>query len=91
VVLNIKALNTAFDVTSLTAPAEEPFQIAFDNEDNGVPHNIAIKDSAGNVAWKGDLITGVAQTTYDVPALPAGSYTFICQVHPSMTGTLEVK
>ena len=25
---------------------------------------------------------------YDVPALPAGSYTFMCTVHPTMTGTV---
>jgi plastocyanin len=27
---------------------------------------------------------------YQVPALPAGSYPFVCDVHPSMTGTLTV-
>jgi plastocyanin len=26
-----------------------------------------------------------------VPALPAGTYTFACSVHPNMTGTLTVK
>ena len=29
--------------------------------------------------------------TYNVPALAAGTYTFICIVHPNMTGTLTVK
>jgi plastocyanin len=28
--------------------------------------------------------------TYDVPALPAGPYAFVCTVHPQMTGTLNV-
>jgi len=26
-----------------------------------------------------------------VPALPAGTYTFACSVHPNMTGTLTVR
>ena len=39
---------------------------------------------------KGDLITGPAKTTYNVEALPAGTYPFICSVHTNMTGTLKV-
>ena len=31
-----------------------------------------------------------ATKTYDVPALAAGAYAFICTVHPNMTGTLTV-
>ncbi|MFM2194015.1 MAG: Cupredoxin-like domain, partial [Chloroflexota bacterium] len=29
--------------------------------------------------------------TYNVPALDAGTYAFICTVHPNMAGTLTVK
>ncbi len=28
--------------------------------------------------------------TYSVPALAAGSYVFICDIHPDMKGTLTV-
>jgi len=28
--------------------------------------------------------------TYDVPALAAGTYQFVCTVHPNMIGTLKV-
>ena len=31
------------------------------------------------------------QATYDVSALPAGPYTFVCSVHPNMTGTLNAE
>ena len=35
---------------------------------------------------------GAEKRSYSVPALKAGDYKFICQVHPStMTGTLTVK
>jgi plastocyanin len=33
----------------------------------------------------------VATKVYQVPALPAGTYGFVCSVHPNMTGTLTVK
>src|SRR6266542_3251386 len=90
-VVNLKAQNIAFDPKSLTAPAGAAFQIAFDNQDNATMHDVVIKDAGGKEVFKGDLVTGVAQKTYNVPALQAGSYTFVCTVHPTMTGTLEAK
>ena len=32
-----------------------------------------------------------ATKVYDVPALPAGAYTFVCTVHPTMTGTATLE
>jgi len=92
-VLQVSALNFAFEQTSLTAPADQPFQIEFDNKDSGVPHNVAIhRDTAsGEEVFKGDIFSGPEKRTYDVPPLPAGPYTFICTVHPTMTGTLTVQ
>ena len=40
--------------------------------------------------FKGDVVTGPAETDYNVPALAAGTYQFMCTIHPSMTGTLTV-
>lgn len=92
-VLTVTAANIAFDKTSLTAPANQSFQIQFTNNDAGVPHNVTIHQgsASGTVVFKGDLVTGVASTTYTVPALPAGSYTFVCIVHPNMVGTLTIQ
>jgi len=90
-VINLKAQNLAFDPKALTAPAGAAFQIAFDNQDNATLHDVVIKDAGGKELFKGDLVTGVAQKTYNVPALQAGNYTFVCTVHPTMTGTLEAK
>ena len=55
-----------------------PFQIEFDNQDAGVPHNVTIhKDSpTGEQVFAGDIFPGVAKKTYDVPALPAGTYSY---------------
>ena len=84
----IVAKDIAFDQTALTAPADAPFQITFDNQDPSIPHNVEIKDGGGATVFNGEIFPGVATKTYDVPALAAGAYTFLCTVHPNMTGTL---
>jgi plastocyanin len=87
--LAVVAKDLAFQPTALTAKPDAPFTIDFDNRDS-TPHNIAIKNAAGNAVFKGDIITGT-KVTYTVPALPAGTYAFWCEVHPNMTGTLTVQ
>jgi plastocyanin len=92
-VIALTAQNIAFDNTNLTAPAGVPFQIAFTNNDAGIPHNVVIHTGSqtGAVVFQGTIFSGVATQTYNVPALPAGTYAFNCAVHPNMTGTLTVK
>ena len=89
----ISALGIKFEQSTVTAPASTPFQIEFDNKDAGTPHNIAIHlgDVNGAELFKGEVFAGVATRVYDVPALDAGSYAFVCTVHPTMTGTLTVE
>jgi plastocyanin len=89
--VGIVAQGIAFTTPDIEASADQPFSIQFDNEDAGIPHNVDIHDASGTSVFKGDIVTGVTQTTYDVPALKAGTYTFVCDVHPNMTGTLTVK
>jgi plastocyanin len=92
-VIQLAAANIAYDQTELTAPANTPFQIAFTNNDAGIPHNVSIHQGSptGTEVFKGAIFTGVVTQTYDVPALPAGTYSFVCSVHPNMVGTLTVK
>ena len=90
-VVPLSAQNIAFSTATLQAPAGQPFTIDFKNDDASVPHNVEIQDASGAVKFKGDTITGVAETQYPVDALPAGDYKFLCTVHPNMTGTLTVQ
>ena len=89
----ISASGVKFEQTTVTAPADTPFQISFENKDPGTPHNIALHlgDVNGAELFKGEVFAGVATRVYNVPALDAGSYAFVCTVHPTMTGTLTVE
>ena len=82
-----------FSTDCLAAPADTPFTIAFDNKDVGVPHNVAIftDDTATKALFTGEMVTGPKKVTYEVKALPAGTYFFRCDVHPTtMSGTFVV-
>jgi plastocyanin len=81
------AQDLKFDTAEVTAPAGAPFTIAFDNRDNGIPHDVAIRDDSG-IVFNGEDITGPGQVVEDVPPLAAGTYTFFCTFHADMTGTL---
>jgi plastocyanin len=93
IALDIVASGIAYDVNCLVAPAGEPFEINFSNQDAGVPHNVAIYTDSGaaTALFQGEQFPGVADQTYSVDALDEGSYFFRCDVHPAtMTGTLAV-
>jgi plastocyanin len=93
-VVDLVAVNVAFDKKQLEVPAGEVFGINLDNQDGpGLPHNVEIKAEDGTVISDPPEIDGGEQTTYVYEPLDAGTYTFICRVHPiePMTGTLTVK
>lgn len=90
--LSIAAKDTAFDKDCLAAPADQPFTIAFKSDDTQ-PHNIAVLGghSSTEVLFRGEIFSGPKATTYNVPALKAGTYVFHCEVHQDeMKGTFVV-
>lgn len=88
--ITLVAAAIAFDQTSISGPADAPFTIALDNQDTA-PHNVAFKDGGGTLVWTGEPFTGPKTVVYDVPALPAGTYEFLCTIHPQMTGTATLQ
>lgn len=89
--LTIAADDLEFSTSRLSAPADEPFQVAFDNQESA-PHNVAIyrDESASEMMFGSEPFSGPAVVTYDVPALAPGTYFFRCDVHPDMAGELSV-
>jgi cytochrome c oxidase subunit 2 len=87
------SVTEGFDPKEVTAPADTPLTIQLDNVDTAAPHNVAIKGATPDGKdWIGLPIAGPGQkATYNVPPIPAGSYTFYCSVHANMTGTFTVQ
>jgi cytochrome c oxidase subunit II len=88
--LTLAANAIAFSTNALTAPANSPITIEFDNQE-AVPHNVKIVKPDGGTQFEGEIFSGPAKKTYDVGPLPAGAYPFVCSVHANMTGTLTVQ
>ena len=64
--LTIAADDLEFSTSRLSAPADEPFQIAFDNQERA-PHNVAIyrDESASEMMFGSEPFSGPAVVTYD--------------------------
>ncbi len=86
---------SGWDPATLETAASTAFTLTFDNQDTTVQHNLVLQDAAGGpVAIQGDTapFLGPAKRDFQVPALTAGDYKYVCQIHPvTMVGTLSVK
>lgn len=84
----IVASGTAFDRATIDVPANRAFALVFENRD-GDQHNVSIGPVGGGAQlFVGEIFGGPAVKVYAVPALAPGRYTFHCDVHSGMTGTL---
>lgn len=88
----VTAANVAFSTDTLELKAKTEETIPFKNDDTA-EHNIAIyeDDTAAKELFKGDIIPGGQEITYEVPGLPKGEYYFQCDVHPAMNGAVTVQ
>lgn len=78
-----------FQTSELLVPAETTFTLVFANREAD-PHNIAIRTKAG---FEGDLIfrfdpISVSTVVLQAGPITAGTYYFLCEVHPAMYGTV---
>jgi plastocyanin len=86
--IQLSAEGIEFDKATIQAPAGQPFQIFFQNNDAGQQHNVEIKDANQASVYRGEIFPGVDSRVYDIPPLGSGNYSFVCTVHPNMVGTL---
>jgi len=91
--ITLVASSVRFEQRSLAAPPGE-VTIAFDNRDQGIPHNVHVfrgNDASGDDIGATEIETGAIRQTLALGGLAAGSYFYQCDVHPSqMTGTLTI-
>lgn len=88
----ISAENVSFDTASFTIPAGQKVTITFVNYDDGTPHNLHIKGPNG-FDEKTEIFRGSEGRSRDLvfTATEPGQYSFVCDVHSFMTGTMTVK
>ena len=89
--VQIGARTMRFETTAVEVPAGKAFKIDFDNKDAATIHDIDIHrtNASGEVVFDGPTVSGPAKATYDIPALPAGTYAFVCSIHPGdMSGAI---
>ncbi|MGD9934590.1 MAG: cupredoxin domain-containing protein [Dehalococcoidia bacterium] len=90
--ITVTAKNTAFDKGSLAVPAGQEVKLTLVNQDDAVPHNIHIS-GPGGVDEKTEIFAGKDGGSRElIFTLPAGDYTFVCDVHPNqMRGTVQAR
>lgn len=83
--------NFDFNPTCITVTGNR-LKVTYDNQEAGVKHNIDFKDlKSSSGAAKTDLKAGPDTETVTLVDLKPGTYTYVCDIHANMKGTLTVK
>lgn len=90
--VTITADNIEFSADVIEAPAGEAFTIILENLE-AVPHNLSVYvEEGGEEIAIGEIINEGQTDEIEVPALDAGEYFFVCDLHAAeMRGVLRVE
>lgn len=86
--VTIVAQDLAWDTACIQAPEGVPFTIEVDNQDTGVQHDFHLKGVPGDPQT--DLAAGPTTQHLALDPIVAGTYEYVCDIHPNMTGHLQV-
>lgn len=88
----VAADNLAFDTTEIDLAAGSAGTLVLVNKERQ-PHNVAItteRDGKGDLLFRHDLVSATT-AVMQLPTIPAGTYFFRCEAHPTMNGTVVVR
>lgn len=86
--------STDFVTESLEMAANADVVLVFENQEQGIPHNVWIvgldgeEPDTSNEIFKGEIFPGVAKQAYSFTSPDPGAYAFLCTVHPNMRGDI---
>ena len=82
----IVAEDMEWDLERVIVPAGAEVTATIENRDQDMPHNLHVKSPGDpKTELESGPVTQTLRFTIDEP----GSYTFVCDIHPNMTGTIE--
>lgn len=65
------------------ASAGVPFTVFFENRES-LPHNLHMVSPSGATVLQTEIVTGPIAQLAELPALAAGAYALLCDLHPEM-------
>lgn len=83
----IVAEDVRWNMDRIVVPAATEVTVTVENRDRGIPHNFHVR-SPGDP--KTELEDGIVSQTLRFTVDKPGTYGFVCDAHPNMTGTVEV-
>jgi plastocyanin len=88
--ITITSPDSSFDIESFEVPVGEEVTLTYDNADDGVAHNIHV-DTGSDPEPTTELAVGPVTQELTFTLDEAGEFTYLCDAHPVMRGTVTAR